>query len=118
LGREAIKVGNTSVEKFIGRRIRERRQLLGRSPQQLGATIGVLPQQISRYERGMQSISAGLLFEIADALDTSPGYFFEGLEQEPAPTTKLYELMLHLEELQSREHLAVVSQLVRALAVQ
>jgi transcriptional regulator with XRE-family HTH domain len=75
--RRAIKVGNnTSVDQFVGRRIRERRRLLGLRSQELGATIGLLPQQISRYERGMQSVSAGLLFEIADALDTSPGYFF------------------------------------------
>jgi transcriptional regulator with XRE-family HTH domain len=80
--------------------------------------IGLLSQQIGRYERGIQSISAGLLFEIADALDTSPGYFFKGLEEGPAPVTKLHELMLNLEELQSREHLMAVSQLVRALAAE
>jgi transcriptional regulator with XRE-family HTH domain len=91
--RRAIKVGNnTSVDQFVGRRIRERRRLLGLRSQELGATIGLLPQQISRYERGMQSVSAGLLFEIADALDTPATFSDKGSEHEPIGEVLLEEL--------------------------
>ena len=41
------------------------------------------PQQVQKYEKGTNRISASVLYEISGALKIEPGYFFEGL---PSPT--------------------------------
>ena len=53
------------VDHHVGARIRERRTTLGLSQQQLARMIGVTYQQAHKYERGLNRISAGRLFEIA-----------------------------------------------------
>ena len=112
--------GSWLINRFVGRRIRERRVLLGLNLSQLAEPLGLVVTQIVRYERGENGVSAGLLFEIARALDTSPNYFFEGLEDEAAAKVSprqrvLLNLVRSLGDIQSREQLAVLRQLTRAL---
>jgi transcriptional regulator with XRE-family HTH domain len=47
------------VNELVGKRMRERRIDLGLSAQQLATRIGVCYQQINKYERGLDRISAG-----------------------------------------------------------
>jgi transcriptional regulator with XRE-family HTH domain len=61
-------------------RIRELRMILGLSQQQLVDLTGLVYQQVYKYERGINSVSAGRLYEIARELDAPLEYFFEGLE--------------------------------------
>jgi transcriptional regulator with XRE-family HTH domain len=67
------------VDSYVGSRIRERRVMLGLSQQQMANLIGVTYQQAHKYERGINRISAGRLFEIARVLRVPVGYFSEGL---------------------------------------
>jgi len=55
--------------------------MLGLTQQQLADLIGVTYQQAHKYERGINRVSAGRLFEIAQVLSVPVGYFFGGLEQ-------------------------------------
>lgn len=48
--------------------------------QQLAERVGIKFQQIQKYETGMNRISASRLWDIAEALDTTVSFFFEGLE--------------------------------------
>lgn len=66
----------------VGRRIRQRRALLDMTQATLGAAIGVSFQQIQKYEKGTNRVSASRLQELANALDVKPLYFFEGLPDE------------------------------------
>lgn len=50
--------------------------------QQLGDAVGIKFQQIQKYETGMNRVSASRLWDIAQALDTSISFFFEGLDAE------------------------------------
>jgi transcriptional regulator with XRE-family HTH domain len=68
------------VDRHVGERVRQRRALLGLTQEQLAAALEISYQQIQKYETGANRISAGRLFEIAEKLDTSVGFFFEGLE--------------------------------------
>lgn len=68
------------IERHVGRRIRERRILLGLTQQRLAEMIGVTYQQAHKYERGINRVSAGRLYELAQALDVEVGYFFEGFD--------------------------------------
>ena len=76
----------STVDVHVGGRVRVRRRLLGMTQERLAELIDVTFQQVQKYERGSNRISASKLFAIASALEVSIGYFFEGLEgEEPAP---------------------------------
>ncbi len=53
--------------------------MLGLTQQQLADLIGVTYQQAHKYERGINRVSAGRLYELACVLEVDVGYFFEGL---------------------------------------
>ena len=57
-----------AIDDFVGGRIRERRIMLGLTQQQLAEMIGVTYQQAHKYERGINRVSAGRLYQIARAL--------------------------------------------------
>ena len=64
----------------VGKRIWLRRRELGLSRRKLGDMIGVGLKQVNKYELGINRVSAGRLYEIAGALKTPVGYFFQGEE--------------------------------------
>src|SRR5215208_2529742 len=56
------------IEQHVGARLRERRIMLGLTQQQMAALIGVTYQQTHKYETGLNRISAGRLYQLAQAL--------------------------------------------------
>jgi transcriptional regulator with XRE-family HTH domain len=102
-------------------RIRERRIELGLTQKQLCAIIGVTYQQMNKYERAINRVSAGRLYDIACALNAPIGYFYEGLDQEarqPASPRRrmLLDIARNFSEIQNEKHQVAVHQLARALA--
>jgi transcriptional regulator with XRE-family HTH domain len=71
--------GPNPVDLHVGARIRMRRKLLGVSQERLADELGLTFQQVQKYERGANRISASKLFEIARFLEAPVAYFFEGL---------------------------------------
>lgn len=65
-----------TIDLLVARRMRERRRQIGMTQQKLGAIIGVAFQQAHKYERGLSRVSAGRLFQIANALQAPISYFF------------------------------------------
>lgn len=112
------------VDHHVGARIRERRTMLGLSQQQLAKMIGVTYQQAHKYERGLNRISAGRLFEIAQVLDVPVSYFFEGLQAgaETQPVSSRQRMFLELARnfalIDNDKHQEALSQMARALAAQ
>jgi transcriptional regulator with XRE-family HTH domain len=70
--------GPNPVDLYVGSRIRLRRKVLGVSQESLAANLGLTFQQIQKYERGTNRVSASKLYEIARSLQTTTSYFFEG----------------------------------------
>jgi transcriptional regulator with XRE-family HTH domain len=68
--------GVTAVDAIIAKRLRERRQDMGLSQQNLSALVGTTFQQIQKYENAINRVSASRLFVIAKALDVPFEYFF------------------------------------------
>ncbi|QWW71750.1 helix-turn-helix domain-containing protein [Rhizobium sp. WYJ-E13] len=66
-----------AIDTYVGMRMRRRRQLLGMSQERLAEQIGVTFQQVQKYEKGINRIGASRLQKIAEALRTSPAFFFE-----------------------------------------
>jgi transcriptional regulator with XRE-family HTH domain len=111
----------SDIDKHVGNRIRERRIMLGLSQQQMADMIGVTYQQAHKYERGINRISAGRLYEITQVLDVPISYFFEGIEQmethSPAPRQRMcLELARNFSSIENEKHQEALSQLARALA--
>jgi transcriptional regulator with XRE-family HTH domain len=67
-------------------RIRLRRKELGVSQEKLADSIGLTFQQVQKYERAANRVSASKLWEVARALNTNIAYFYEGLPSDgPSP---------------------------------
>ena len=80
------------VDVHVGKRIRQRRWLVGMTQQKLAELVGIKFQQIQKYETGANRVSASRLWDIADALEVDVAFFFEGLKagkQDDKPTTDL-----------------------------
>ncbi|MCP5371918.1 MAG: helix-turn-helix transcriptional regulator [Hyphomicrobiales bacterium] len=113
----------TETDRYVGARIRERRVMLGLSQQQMADMIGVTYQQTHKYERGINRISAGRLYEIAQVLRVPVSYFFEGLEDTddgtlPARQRMCLELARNFTQISNERHQEALSHLARALAVE
>ena len=68
------------VDLHVGSRIRLRRKILGVSQERLADALGLTFQQVQKYERGANRVSASKLYEIAATLQTQIAYFFAGNE--------------------------------------
>lgn len=68
------------VDTHVGKRIRQRRWLIGMTQQKLAELVGIKFQQIQKYETGANRVSASRLWDIAESLGVPVGFFFEGLE--------------------------------------
>ena len=75
---EADRVPNP-IDVHVGLQVRLRRKELKISQEKLAETIGLTFQQVQKYERGTNRISASKLYEIARTLRVSIAWFFEGL---------------------------------------
>lgn len=70
------------VDVYVGRKLRMRRTILGMSQSDLGDSIGISFQQVQKYERGSNRISASKLWDFSRALKVTPSYFFDGFPVE------------------------------------
>ena len=73
------------IDVHVGRRVRLRRKELGLSQERLAGGLGLTFQQVQKYERGANRVSASKLFEVARILRVPIGYFFEGLDDPASP---------------------------------
>jgi len=76
----------TSVDMHVGARIRALRKQLGISQQHLAEQLGLTFQQVQKYERGTNRVSASKLYETAGILRVPVSYFFEGLDDRETDT--------------------------------
>jgi transcriptional regulator with XRE-family HTH domain len=65
------------VDAHVGHRVRLRRMLMGMSQEKLGELLGLTFQQVQKYEKGVNRIGAGRLFEIAGILGVPISFFYE-----------------------------------------
>ena len=77
------------VDVHVGKRIRHQRWMVGMTQQQLAEKVGIKFQQVQKYETGMNRVSASRLWDIAETLGVSIGFFFEGVNGEKAAPTDL-----------------------------
>lgn len=72
------------VDVHVGSRIRMRRQLINMSQERLGELLGITFQQVQKYEKGANRISASRLHNTAKILSVPISFFFDELVDENA----------------------------------
>lgn len=68
------------IDFHIAQRITRRRTSIGMTQTDLSRKIGLTYQQVQKYERGVNRVSAGVLFNIARAMGVSPNHFYHGAD--------------------------------------
>ncbi len=83
----------SGIDRIVGQRLRWRRRELKLTQEQLGEKLGLTFQQVQKYEKGVNRISAGRLFEMAGALTVPITYFYEGIDEllESVPVMTVHE---------------------------
>ena len=66
------------TDTHVGDKVRMRRIKLGWTQQKLGDALGLTFQQVQKYEKGTNRISASRLQRISEVLQVLPEYFFDG----------------------------------------
>ena len=113
-----------AIDAHVGARIRERRIMLGLTQRQLAELVGVTYQQMHKYERGINRVTAGRFFEIARAFGVPVGYFYEGIEEGieegMRPVTQHERMRLEVArnfaDIPNERHREALTALARALA--
>ena len=67
------------IDVQVGNRVRIRRMLIGMSQERLGDLLGLTFQQVQKYEKGVNRIGAGRLFEVSRILNVPVDFFYEGV---------------------------------------
>lgn len=70
----------SGIDRIVGQRLRWRRRELKLTQEQLGEKLGLTFQQVQKYEKGVNRISAGRLFEMSQVLGITMTYFYEGID--------------------------------------
>lgn len=121
------------IDLHVGARVRMRRKFLGLSQEGLADSLGLTFQQVQKYERGANRISASKLYEISQTLKVGIPYFFEGYAEDETlegfsasdsekhvhgflMTTEGIELAACFPRIASPKHRRKILELVRTLA--
>jgi transcriptional regulator with XRE-family HTH domain len=72
------------IDVHVGMRVRERRAELGISQERLAAELGLTFQQVQKYERAANRISASRLYHMSKVLDVKPAFFYDGYQEAEA----------------------------------
>jgi transcriptional regulator with XRE-family HTH domain len=67
------------TDMLVGNRVRIRRMLIGMSQERLGELLSLTFQQVQKYEKGVNRIGAGRLFDVSRILGVPIDYFYEGV---------------------------------------
>lgn len=111
-GRPALG-GPNPIDVHVGARVRLRRTLLGMSQEKLGEAIGLTFQQVQKYERGFNRISASRLFKLSQVLDVPVSFFLDDMDEatanaDPADTPETTSASSEKDPMAKRETLELV----------
>jgi transcriptional regulator with XRE-family HTH domain len=82
---DVVMKAKNELDQRVGERLRGRRLKMGLSRTELGAAAGVSFQQVQKYERGTNRISASRMIQFAEKLGVSAAYFVEGFDATRRP---------------------------------
>lgn len=99
------------IDVHVGKRIRVRRTILGMSQETLADALGITFQQVQKYEKGINRVSASRLYEIGQVLGTPTSFFYDEYGSAEAVQTYGFaedESGFESEDLKSRESMTLL----------
>ena len=96
------------VDTHVGKRIRQRRWLIGMTQQKLAELVGIKFQQIQKYETGANRVSASRLWDIGEAMGVPVAFFFEGLRDDGVRVSNSGQQVAPADMLSDKEALDLV----------
>jgi transcriptional regulator with XRE-family HTH domain len=63
------------IDKYFGDRLRAQRIMMKMSQEELGEKLGISFQQIQKYEKSVNRLSAAMMVSVAEILDVDTGIF-------------------------------------------
>jgi transcriptional regulator with XRE-family HTH domain len=75
------------TDKHVGNKVRMRRMTPGMTQEKLGDALGLTFQQVQKYEKGTNRISASRLQHISRILQVPVAFFFDGAPEIPGQAT-------------------------------
>lgn len=69
------------IDGYVGKRLKQRRTIMGLSQEAVAKTVGITFQQVQKYEKGSNAMNARRLYEFARVMNVPVAYFFEGIDQ-------------------------------------
>ncbi|MEM6339599.1 MAG: helix-turn-helix transcriptional regulator [Pseudomonadota bacterium] len=96
------------VDVHVGKRIRQRRWLIGMTQQKLADMVGIKFQQIQKYETGANRVSASRLWDIGEAMGVPVAFFFDGLQSEQEAKPKDVASLVPADLLSDKEAMDLV----------
>jgi len=69
------------IDRHVGNRVRMRRLLIGMSQEKLGELLGITFQQVQKYEKGSNRVSASRLYYLGQILGVPVQFFFDELPE-------------------------------------
>ncbi len=84
------------VDEHVGQKIRQMRKQAGLSMMELAERLGMSYQQVQKYEKGMNRVSAGVLYEIACLFGVEINEFFPPVQSAKSSSSEHEELVRDL----------------------
>jgi transcriptional regulator with XRE-family HTH domain len=66
------------VDVYVGQKLKARRTLIGMTQEKLAEATGITFQQVQKYEKGRNRLSASRIFQFSRVLNIPVAYFFDG----------------------------------------
>lgn len=82
------------IDAYVAKKLKYYRNKFGLPLKTLSSDLGISLQQLQRYESGANKVSAGLVYKMSRVFKIDMECFFDGLEEEPVPTSKSYRILL------------------------
>jgi transcriptional regulator with XRE-family HTH domain len=96
-----------AVDRHVGARVRMQRIVCGFSQTDLGKAVGIAFQQVQKYEKGTNRVSASRLQQIANVLEVTPDFFFDGASAKAVGKSGSREVAVIDEFISSRDGVAL-----------
>ncbi len=77
-------MSENNIDVQIGKKLRQLRNMKGLSQNSLAQESGITFQQVQKYEKGVNRISAARLYDFAKILGTDIVFFFKDLDEKPS----------------------------------
>lgn len=79
----STKIRTEDLDRVIGLRLRQARNDMNMSQDKLGKGLGITFQQVQKYEKGVNRVSASTLAQIAAMLNKPITYFYDEVKFKP-----------------------------------